>query len=844
MNRSTANAMRNDDTSAADPQDAAAFMRTWQSPQSLLGKLAVVNNQPLGKRFMFTAFVFFLVGGVLALLMRVQLTVAENDFLGPQVYNQLFTMHGSTMMYLFAVPFVEGLAMYLLPLMIGSRDLAFPRLASFGYWTYLFGGIIFYASFVVGAVPDVGWFAYTPLSGEKYSGVGTDFFLLGLAMVEVSGIAAAVEVLVTVLKLRAVGMSIQRMPLFAWAMLTVSIMILFAFTTLLTATLLLELDRAFQMRFFDPDHGGSSLLWQHLFWFFGHPEVYIIFLPATGVVSMVVTAFARRIVGYVFIATAIIVTGFISFGLWVHHMYTTGLPELSMYFFAAASLMIAIASGVQVFAWIASLWGSRPALRTPLLFVLGFFFIFVLGGMTGVMVAVVPFDWQVHDTYFVVAHFHYVLIGGAVFPIFAGLHFWMPKITGRMLNERLGGWSFWLSFIGFNVAFFPMHIMGFAGLPRRVYTYAPHLQVDALNMAATVGAFVLAMGVALFLVNAWWSMRHGAAVGRNVWGGDTLEWTIASPPPIFAFFRPPLVRSRHPAWDDAVAGSRATEALAGEPRDWRATLMTDAITAKPEAIAWLPSPTYLPFIAALGLAVALLAFLLDAYLVTPLGAAVMIAAMVVWLHPRRSVVALLCKSDLVERSGLPIFTSGRQSVGWWGMVSLLAVLGTVTATLLYSYFYIRLYSEQWPQGDLPLPRWFGLPALTYGLLLLGGAAQGLAGFGYRHGSAVWLRIGLASVVMFMLAHVAVMAWKLATLPYAPSVNAYASLVVVMNAMVAVFAVMAAGMAVSALVRDWLMRDMPRALMRLQMQMTDMYIAFVVVVAVVVFVTLYMSPHVL
>jgi cytochrome c oxidase subunit I+III len=588
------------------------FEDTWKGPSGLAGFLSEVNNQPLGKRFMATAFVFFLLGGVLAILMRIQLAVPHNTFLGPEVYNQFFTMHGSTMMYLFAVPFIEGLAIYLLPLMIGSRDVAYPRLTAFGYWTYLFGGVLLYTSFVIGAVPDVGWFGYTPLSGTKYSGVGTDLWLLGLTLVEVAGITAAVEIVTTILKFRAPGMSLDRMPLFVWAMLVVGVMILFSFTTLLTATVLLEMDRTLGTCFFDVERGGNSLLWQHLFWFFGHPEVYIMFLPATGVVSMVTATFAqRRIVAYSLITVAILVTGFLSFGLWVHHMFTAGLPELSMTFFTAASLMIAIASGTQIFAWIATLWGSRPDLKAPLLFVLGFIFIFVLGGLTGVMVAIVPFDWQVHDTYFIVAHFHYVLIGGVIFPIMAGLHYWLPKMTGRMLSARMEKWSFWLTFVGFNTTFFPMHIMGMLGMPRRVYTYPESLELGGYNFIATIGSFLVATGFLLFLINFWKSLRHGAPAGDDPWKGDSLEWSLSSPPPSFSFFRPPVVYGRHALWDQPTPAEsneieRLSQTLAGQPETWRGTLVTDELDSSPQAIQWLPGPSYLPLLAALGILVAVL----------------------------------------------------------------------------------------------------------------------------------------------------------------------------------------------------------------------------------------------
>ncbi len=442
--------------------------RTWASPPGIAGWLSAVTHKQIGTRYITTAFVFFLVGGIQALFMRIQLGTPENTFLDPAVYNQIFTMHGTTMMFLFAVPILEGFGNYLVPLMIGTRDLPFPRMNAFGYWCFLFGGLFLYSSFLAGAVPDDGWFAYVPLSSDEFSpGLNMDFWLLGITFVEISGIAAAIELIVAIFKQRAPGMSVNRMPLFVWNILVMGFMIVFGFPPLIAGSVLLESDRTFGTHFFNASQGGDPLLWQHLFWIFGHPEVYIMLLPAVGMVSMIVPTFSRRpIVGYIWVALAAVAIGFVSFGLWVHHMFAVGIPLLAMSFFTAASLMITIPSGVQIFAWIATIWSGRGlVLRTPFLFVLGFFVNFILGGFTGVMVAVVPFDWQVHDTFFVVAHFHYVLIGGVVFPLFGGLYYWLPKMTGRLLDERLGQLNFWLVFIGFNLTFFPMHLSGLWGMP-------------------------------------------------------------------------------------------------------------------------------------------------------------------------------------------------------------------------------------------------------------------------------------------------------------------------------------------------------------------------------------------
>jgi cytochrome c oxidase subunit I+III len=831
-------------------EQSARFHQTWASPSGYRGWFSAVNNQPLGKRFMLTAFIFFLLGGVLALFIRIQLSVSDNQFLGPQVYNNLFTMHGSTMMYLFAVPFLEGLALYLLPLLIGSRDVAYPRLTSFGWWCYLFGGLVFYASFIFGTIPDAGWFSYTPLSGSRYSGLGQDFWVLGLALVEVAGITAGIEIVVTILKFRAPGMSLNRMPLFAWAMLTAAVMILVAFTVLLTATLLLEMDRAFSTRFFDVDYGGNNLLWQHLFWFFGHPEVYIIFIPATGIVSMVVATFAKRIAGYALIATAIIVTGFVSFGLWVHHMYTTGLPELSMNFFAAASLMIGVASGTQIFAWIASLWGSRPALRVPLLYVLGFVFIFVLGGFTGVMIAVVPFNWQVHDTFFIVAHFHYVLIGGAVFPIFAGLYYWLPKIMGRMLNETLGKWSFWLAFTGFNATFFPMHIMGFLGMPRRVYTYPSMLQIDGYNMLATVGAFVMALGFMLFVIDVFYAQRKGPPAGDNPWDSDSLEWSTKSPPHNFAFATPPLVRSRHPLWHPKrdEPGSERIEtiraAMTEAPQNWRATLVTDTITAEPQAIQNLPGPTYVPLYAALGLLVAFSGALFEYYALAGAGLIFFVGALIAWMWPDEDRLEMIRTTGIDAQAGLPVFSTGTRSTGWWAMVCVLITTGTAFGALFYSYFFLRLFSPEWPQGGIAAPQLL-LPSISLGILLATSPAQYVAGRWFRSGRAARpIQVVLVGNILLGIAFLALQMMAINRLEFSFHTNAYGSVFHVLLWMQLIILFVGLALQAGAVVRLQRAPEDRHGFTPMQIQITSLFWHFVVAAGVAVFAVLHFSPHVL
>jgi len=826
------------------------FNETWNEPTGFPGRLATVDNFRIGVQFLVTSFTFFLVAGAFALLMRIQLAVADNDFLGPEVYNRLFTMHGTIMMYLFAVPFQEGLAALLLPWLLGARDLAYPRLTALSYWVFFFSGLIFFSGFLFDAVADIGWFAYTPLSAPAFANRGIDFWVVGLGAAELAGIAAGAELTVSILRLRAPGMSLARLPLYVWAWLATAVMIVFAFTTLLIATLLLELDHDLGTRFFNNQLGGNHLLWQHLFWFFGHPEVYIIFLPATGVVSMIVGTFSRRIVGYTWIVVAILLTAFLSFGLWVHHMYTTGLPDLALYFFAGASLMIAIASGTQIFAWLASLWGCRPRLAPPLLFVLGFIFIFVLGGLTGVMVAVVPFDLQVHDTYFLVAHFHYVLIGGAVFPILGGVYYWLPKFCGRLPSERLGQWSFWLTFIGFNVTFFPMHIMGLLGMPRRVYTYPAGLGLEWYNLLATVGAFVLALGFLLFVIDVLYAICYGAKAGTDPWGGDSLEWTLPSPPSFALYPRLPTVASRHPLWEDEAApparderGERAVEAMDHRPVDWRATILVDVITGEPQAIARLATPSYLPFVTALGIVLVTVATIAKLFLLIPVGVVISVAALIAWLWPNRRELERMRTSTLPEETGLPIFTTGSRSLGWLGLLFLMGVIGWCFGTLLYTYFYLRLYSPAWPQGDLPLPHLL-LPGINYVLIPLAAAAFGGAWFACRHGLRTICQFGLLAGCALLLLFLGLHCCHLASLEFTPQTNAYGSIFFVLSWAVVVLVLVGLGLGATALAR--LRREGAhwQLFLTLHVQMTAHYGYFAAVVAGVTYAVLHLSPYVI
>jgi cytochrome c oxidase subunit 1 len=572
---------------------------TWGDAKGLWGVLTTVDHKRIAIAYVITALGFFALAGVSALVMRAQLVKPENGLIGPDRYAELFTMHGTTMMFLFAVPIMSAVGLYVTPLMCGARNTAFPRLVAFSYWIYLFGGLLLWVAFALNIAPDVGWFAYVPLSGPEYSpGKRTDIWAQMITFTEVSSLAVAVSTITTILKMRAPGMTLSRMPLFLWAQLVTSFMIVFAMPAVMVATSSLISDRLMGTHFFNHAEGGDALLYQHQFWFFGHPEVYIIFLPALGFVSSITATFSRRpVVGHIPMVMALLGTAFLAFGLWVHHMFATGLPHLGNSFYTAASMTIAIPSGLQIFCWIATLWAGRPVFRTPMLWVIGFVVVFVIGGLSGVMLASVPLDLQVHDTYFVVAHFHYVLIGGAVFPLLGALVYWYPKATGRMMSERLGRWSFWLTLIGFNLTFFPMHILGLIGMPRRVYTYPADMGWEPYNQLATAGSAVVALGVLLFVVNLVVSLRRGAPAGDNPWDASSLEWATRSPPPKYNFAWTPVVSGREPLWEfrqtlPVMDGLNAVD---------REVLVTTLIDARPDVRQESPPNTIWPLLSAIAL---------------------------------------------------------------------------------------------------------------------------------------------------------------------------------------------------------------------------------------------------
>jgi cytochrome c oxidase subunit 1 len=605
---------------------------SWRHLRGIFGWLSYTTHQAIGMRYIVTAFIFLLVGGIEALLIRFQLARPNNTFLGPDRYNEIFTTHGTTMMFLFAVPVMEGMAVYLVPLMLGTRNVAFPRLNAFGYWMYLAGCIFLYIGVFSNAAPDAGWFSYTPLSGPQFSpGKRVDFWAQMITFTEVSAMCVAAEIIATIFKMRAPGMSLNRIPMYCWSMLVQSFMVIFAMPAIMIASSFLLVDRTLGTHFVNPAEGGDPLLYQHLFWFFGHPEVYIIFLPALGMVSAIIVANSRReIFGYPALVLSLVANGFIAFGLWVHHMFATGLPQIGEAYFTAASMMIAITSGVQIFCWIATLWTGKLRMNAAMHFVFGFIFVFVLGGLTGVILASVPLDLQVHDTFFVVAHFHYVLIGGALFPLFGAFHHWFPKMTGRMIDEKLGKLSFWVLFIGFNLTFFPMHILGLKGMTRRIYTYPEEMGWGPANALATLGACIIAIGGIIFLINVLRSRKHGPIAGGDPWEADSFEWATASPPANYNFEYLPVATSRYPLWDSAEERPIVT----GLRNDRREVLVTTLMDAEPHHRYVLPGPSIWPLLTAIGVTVGFAGSVFNAWYIVH-GSVLSGIALIGWFWPRR-----------------------------------------------------------------------------------------------------------------------------------------------------------------------------------------------------------------
>jgi cytochrome c oxidase subunit I+III len=729
------------------------LLGVWKAPTGLR-YWSAVNNTVVGLWYTAVAFLFFLFAGVLALLIRVQLARPGNDFLSAELYNQAFTVHGSVMMFLFGIPIFEAIAVVLMPQMLGARDLPFPRLAAFGFWCFLLGGVFLCGSIFFGVAPRGGWFMYPPLTSAYQPGIGADMWLLGFSFIEVAAIASAVELIVGVLKCRPPGMRINLIPLYAWYTLVAAAMIVFAFPPLMAGSLLLEVERAFDWPFFDASRGGDPLLWQHLFWLFGHPEVYIIFLPSIALVAMIIPTFARApIVGYTWVVLAAVGTGFISFGLWVHHMYTTGLPGISLGIFSAASATVAIPTGIQFLCFFATLLTGRVVRSASMLWVLGSFTIFVLGGLTGVMVALASFDFQAHDSFFVVGHFHYVLIGGAVFPIIAGLYYFFPIAAGKLLSERLGRIGFWLAFVGFNVAFLPMHLTGMRGMPRRVFTYAPDLGFDTLNLVSTIGAFILAAGIG---VVAWDIVRPKGRepyARRNPWDAGTLEWTLEMPPKPWGIRSIPEIDARYPLWDQPNILRDIDEGrfyLPDAEEGRRETLITSVIDARPEQCQRLPGPSFVPLLAAVVLGGFFILGTFHLWWVATLSLVAAIGVICWWLwtgtggHPEKET------KDVGLGLELPLYVSGPKSVGWWGVFITMLAVTTAYVCLVFGYFFFWTVHDDFPPDPSRGPGvlW---PAVGAALLMAAWLLVGVARRWNARGRSVGCVLSLAVAAGLALA---------------------------------------------------------------------------------------------
>jgi cytochrome c oxidase subunit I+III len=822
------------------PDELRRLEAAWTPPRGWR-LLSAVNNTYIGLFYIGAALLFFVIGGSLAALVRAQLAVPGNTLLGPEMYNQVFTMHGTIMMFLFAVPVVEAMAVYLLPAMLGARDLPFPWLGAYAFWAYALGGLAFCASILFAVAPDGGWFMYPPLTGDRFSPtVNADFWLLGIGFIEISAIAGAVELVVGILRTRPPGMTLARMPVYAWAMLVVAGMVIFAFPSVIVATMLLELERAFGWPYFISDLGGDPLLWQHLFWFFGHPDVYIIFLPAAGMVStMLPTLAGSPLVGYRLVVGAVLGMGALSFALWAHHMFAAGLSRHATTLFSAASMAVVIPSAIQIFSWLATLRrGRRLRATAPVLFLAGFFFVFTLGGLTGVMVALVSFDQQVHDTYFVVAHLHYVLIGGMLFPLFAGFYYGAPTVRGRPLSARLGAWVCGLLFAGVNLTFFPMHVSGLLGMPRRVYTYAAGLGWEWPNLLSSLGAVLIAAAIVVFLFDLALNLRVAGKVDTDPWAAPTLEWL---PLDNYGARSIPRIESRYPLWDRPSLRqevARGEHYLPGTATGEREALVTSARHAHPQYVLLLPRESWIPLLAAAGTAAFFLLLTVKLLTAAALAGTAGLALILRWLwrtdrgpaHP---------PVDIGGGITVPVYVTGSRSHSWWGMVVLILVAAVTWASLLFSYFYLRALAPAWPPDGQRLPGWIW-PAAAAMAWAASSAMIQAASLALGRNAQGRFRAALLAATVAMLAALALDIEGHRRADLAPAGHGYGATVAAALLVQSLFVVTLVIMAAYSMLRSW--RGLLGAIRRVTFDNTLLLWQYAALQAAVGLAALHMLPR--
>ncbi|MCC8402674.1 cytochrome c oxidase subunit I [Paraburkholderia sp. MMS20-SJTN17] len=834
------------------PQGSDAEKRLreiWEGEPGWRGFFTTVDHKKIGLRYIVTAFGFLLIGGVEALLMRLQLAQPNETLLSPEQYAQLFTMHGVTMIFLYALPVLSGFANYLWPLMLGSRDMAFPRLNALSYWVFLFAGLFLYCSFPFGEAPNAGWFNYVPFSSLQYNrGPNIDVYALGMVLLGISTTVGAINFVVTLFRMRAVGMSIDRLPIIVWGTLTVSFANLFAVPSVSLAFFLLWMDRNVGTHFFDVSSDGRPLLWQHLFWMFAHPWVYVVALPAMGIVSDGLPTFCRRpLVAYAAVAMSTVATMIIGFEVWIHHMFATGIAPLALAFFGAASVLISIPSAVAVFAWIATIWTGCPVFAVPFLYFASFVLMFVVGGVSGVMTAAVPLDWQLNETYFIVAHLHYVLLGINVFPVLGGITYWFPKFTGRLMNERLGKIAFWIVFVGFNLGFFPMHISGLLGMPRRVYTYPDGMGWDTSNLITTIGSFVLGVGIVLFVINALLSARRGKKSPPNPWDAPGLEWSVASPPPPYNFAVLPIVQSRHPMWEDRLqpTGRRSSLEEGYLLHDGREALGVQPFSGKPDVILKMPEDAWSPFFLGLFAALAFLTMLLHFAAGTVIALVGCGVTLIAWLWPRRSLAQrepptpeqMGPKRTALNGEALPVGSAGEHSGGWWGVLALVATEASLFGYLLFSYFYSQSQTQlAWPPEGMPK---IGVGALSTSVLILSSVfawfSERTLKKSRRSLSFVWMLVAI--VLGFLFVGIQLKEWH--DHPYGLTAHLYGSLYFTITGFH--MAHVLVGLVILGLLATWIALGYFDEQRSAPLRIGGIYWHFVDVVWLFIFTSLYATP---